>query len=150
MADSCRTSLADQRVSTAPSTVGVAQDAERGLAEAGAVFPRLLITYRQAARICGVSVKSISRAVKRGELRSIQAPGTTGNAGLRLLASDVADRVRTITPPPAPAAEAEDVNQIPCRKNVGNVIDFVLRNRETSASPCPEASDGANATSFPA
>lgn len=45
---------------------------------------RLLITFKEAAMLCSVSQKTISRAVKAGYLQGIQAPGTRGTKGRRI------------------------------------------------------------------
>jgi len=45
---------------------------------------RLLITFQEAADLCSVSQKTISRAVKAGYLQAIQAPGTRGTKGRRI------------------------------------------------------------------
>ena len=44
----------------------------------------LLLTFRQAAEECACSYRSIQRAVKDGELKVVNAPGTIGHKGKRI------------------------------------------------------------------
>ncbi len=50
---------------------------------------RLLLTFREAAELCSVSQKTISRAVKAGHLTAIQAPGTRGVKGRRIAQAEL-------------------------------------------------------------
>lgn len=50
---------------------------------------RMLLTLQEAADLCSVSRKSITRAVRAGNLRTLQAPGTIGLRGRRVLHSDL-------------------------------------------------------------
>jgi hypothetical protein len=49
----------------------------------GKKWPRLL-TYQQVAEECGIHPVTVRRAVDRGELVAVNAPGTTGNKGKRI------------------------------------------------------------------
>ncbi len=49
----------------------------------GRRLPRLL-TYQQVADECGICKMTVRRAVERGELVAINAPGTRGASGKRI------------------------------------------------------------------
>lgn len=50
--------------------------------------PRLL-TYKQVAEECSICTVTVRRAVARGELESVNAPGTVGNSGKRITAESL-------------------------------------------------------------
>lgn len=50
---------------------------------------RILLTFAEVARLCSTSKRSIMRAVLAGELRAVQAPGTRGSRGRRIVARDI-------------------------------------------------------------
>lgn len=52
-------------------------------------FMPQLFTFAQAAELCGVSTRSMSRAVESGEIRATQAPGTRGVKGRRIAEDDL-------------------------------------------------------------
>jgi len=54
---------------------------------------KLLLTYRETSEILGISMRSLTRAVKHGELIPVQAPGTRGRSGRRFLARDIANQI---------------------------------------------------------
>lgn len=56
-------------------------------------IPAELLTYEEAARMCGSSRASICRAVQSGELIAVQAPGTNGPRGRRILRSSIEDYI---------------------------------------------------------
>lgn len=50
---------------------------------------KVLLTFEEVAGMCSISRKSVSRAVRSGELKAIQAPGTTGAKGRRIPMAEV-------------------------------------------------------------
>lgn len=55
--------------------------------------PAELLTIEEACRILAVGRGALYRALARGELTAIQAPGTTGKRGKRVLAQSVSDYI---------------------------------------------------------
>lgn len=43
-----------------------------------------LLTYREVAELCSMHVRTVARAVERGDLVSVNAPGTRGHKGKRI------------------------------------------------------------------
>ena len=50
---------------------------------------KMLLTFEEVAELCSVSKRSVSRAVRAGELRAMQAPGTRGHRGKRIPRQEV-------------------------------------------------------------
>lgn len=59
--------------------------------------PAELLTIAEAAQVLAVSRQSIGKAVRTGDLTAIQAPGTTGARGLRILARSISDYIERET-----------------------------------------------------
>ena len=55
--------------------------------------PAELLTTREAAAILAVGRQAIRKAIRAGDLVAVQAPGTTGRRGLRILARSVSDYI---------------------------------------------------------
>lgn len=51
--------------------------------------PGELLTFDEVARRCGVHKATVRRAVARGELVVVNAPGTTGNKGKRVTSASL-------------------------------------------------------------
>jgi hypothetical protein len=101
---------------------------------------KLLLTYRETSEILGISMRSLTRAVKQGELIPVQAPGTRGRSGRRFLAQDVENRVallgmkaQGIAPPSPSKQKRTQLSRIQMR-SVGEVVDSVLE-RKGSINP---------------
>lgn len=50
---------------------------------------RGLLTFREVAKLCQVHVSTVRRAIARGELDVVNAPGTTGVKGKRVTSSSL-------------------------------------------------------------
>ena len=60
-------------------------------------LPRLL-TFKEAEKVLSISRSSLVRAIERGELAMIQAPGTSGQHGKRVLSASIDDYIRNQMP----------------------------------------------------
>ena len=69
--------------------------AEQGKEPLG--LPRLL-TFKEAEKILAISRSSLARAIERGELAMVQAPGTSGQHGKRIVAASIDDYIRDQMP----------------------------------------------------
>lgn len=50
---------------------------------------KLLLTFDEVAELCSISKRSVSRAVHDGELKVVQAPGTSSHRGKRIPRKEV-------------------------------------------------------------
>ncbi|PCJ51981.1 MAG: hypothetical protein COA70_13240 [Planctomycetota bacterium] len=56
---------------------------------------RLLYRYKEASLILGISPSTLKRAVAKGQIQAILAPGTVGPKGMRVSANEIARYIKT-------------------------------------------------------